>query len=442
MFTHHTIHIDFAQSPRWRKTLFISLTAALTMVCVTQVSKIAALAAVEKSTQASTVKRALALDPDNPALHYRLSQLEANSLDSSTLAEAVGEARRATALSPLKTEYWFSLASACETVRDDVCMGESLRRALTLAPTAPSDWWLAGNQYLRSGQTDAALRCFHRLLDLSPDYAEPVFNLAFRAYGDPELILQKIVGHRDDPALELAFAGFATANESYLTGHEAWTRIVNRGTGFPFDAVRPYVQNLLSSGRYDEARTVWRYLEQRDIVPAPLPGDQGELVFNGGFEQLPLDVQFDWSLQRSRYVSVDFADPRAFAGGHCLRLDFPVGENGEFEPLYQFISVVPNESYILSAYVRSSDLTSDSGPCLRVIDPACPHCLDACTEMTVGTSPWHRLNLKFTTGPQTHAARLSIWRPRSRTFPMEISGSFWLDSVSVHAERQAAPARN
>jgi hypothetical protein len=27
--------------------------------------------------------------------------------------------------------------------------------------------------------------------------------------------------------------------------------------------------------------------------------------------------------------------------------------------------------------------------------------------------------------------RISVWRPRSRAFPMEISGQFWLDDVAV-----------
>jgi hypothetical protein len=44
--------------------------------------------------------------------------------------------------------------------------------------------------------------------------------------------------------------------------------------------------------------------------------------------------------------------------------------------------------------------------------------------------------LKFSTGAETQAVRLSVWRPPSRTFPMEISGSFWLDGVSLRAEEQ------
>ena len=56
---------------------------------------------------------------------------------------------------------------------------------------------------------------------------------------------------------------------------------------------------------------------------------------------------------------------------------------------------------------------------------------DAISDTTMGTTPWHPLRLSFSTGPQTRAVRLSFWRPRSRVFPMEISGTCWLDVVSL-----------
>ena len=101
--------------------------------------------------------------------------------------------------------------------------------------------------------------------------------------------------------------------------------------------------------------------------------------------------------------------------------------------MYQIVPVAPNRTYALTAYVRSEGLTSDSGPRLRVLDAACFTCLNAATEKTVGTTPWHPLTLPFVTAAQTEAVRLSVWRPRSRTFPAEISGRFWVDAVSLRA---------
>jgi tetratricopeptide (TPR) repeat protein len=419
-----------------RSGLFLSLAALVTLVGSAEAIKISAVTALGKSTQISVVQKALALDPDNPTLHAQLGQLYANSLVLSDLVEGVAQERRATALNPHKSDYWLTLASACESVRDNTCADQAHQRALVLSPMVPMVWWVAGNHYLRTGQPEAALPCFHRLLELSPDYAAPTFDLTLRAYDNPKMILEKVVGDEEDPRLDLAFADFMSANNEFDAAHQAWTQIADGGSQFPFVAVRSYLDRLMGHGRYLEARAIWLYLEGRGVIAKPADSEQGNRVFNGGFEQPPLDAGFDWRSQSSSYVSVDFADATPFAGMHCLRVDFPVGQNDEFEPVYQILPVVPNQAYTLAAFVRSRDITSDSGPRLRVTDPSCPSCLDAWTDPTVGSTPWHRVTLRFSAGPHTPAVRVSVWRPRSRSFPMEISGSFWLDTVSVREERQ------
>jgi hypothetical protein len=289
---------------------------------------------------------------------------------------------------------------------------------------------------LRLDRPQAALPCFHRLLELSPEYANPTFALTLRAYHDPPMILAKVVGNEKDSQMGLAYVDFMSANNQFDAAHQAWTHIAEGGSPFSFDAVQVYIERLLNQRRYVEAQAIWSQLEARGIIAKPADSEAGNLLFNGGFEQPPLDAGFDWRSPPASYVSVDFADASPYAGAHCLRVDFLVGQNDEFEPVYQILPVVRDQAYTLTAYVRSRDITSDSGPRLRVIDPDCPGCLDASTNTTVGSTPWHNVTLKFTAGPQTQVVRISLWRPRSRVLPMEISGSFWLDAVSVRAERQ------
>jgi hypothetical protein len=109
-----------------------------------------------------------------------------------------------------------------------------------------------------------------------------------------------------------------------------------------------------------------------------------------------------------------------------------VPQNLEYEPAYQIIPVRPHRLYSLSAFVRSVDITSDSGPRLRVADPECPACLDVMTPASVESRSWHKVNVSFITGKEAEVLRVSVFRPRSRNFPMEISGEFWLDSVSLN----------
>jgi hypothetical protein len=427
-------HLEFSLNSPWRSGLFLSFAALVTLLGSTEAIKIALVTALGRSSQAREVRKALAWDPGNAALHSRLAQIDGSSLEPASLFESVQEARRATALEPDKSDYWMTLASTCEATGNNACADQAFEQALALSPMAPQLWWAAGNHYLRTDRPDSALACFHRLLELSPDYTEPTLALTLRAYGNPNLILKKVVGDEKNPRLGLAFADFMSARGQFDAAHQAWSRIAAAGAPFPFAAVQPYLERLLSQGRYQEAQAVWLNLEARGVIAKPPEGAPGNLVFNGGFERPPLGGGFDWRVQPSEYASVDFADASPYQGAHCLRVDFPVSQNDDFEPVYQILPVIPKGAYTLAAYVRSRDITSDSGPRLRVTDADCPGCLDASTEASLGTTPWHRVARKFSTGPQTHAVRVSVWRPRSRVFPMEISGSFWLDSVSVHAE--------
>jgi hypothetical protein len=429
--------MDFSLKSRRRSGLFISLAALVALAGGAEAIKIASATALGKSTEVSKVQKGLALDPDNPELHDRLSQLYGDSLELSNLNEGVAQARRATALNPNKFDYWLSLASACESVRDSTCADQALQRALALSPMTPLVWWVAGNHYLRTERPEAALPCFHRLLELSPSHATPTFNLTLRAYDDPQMILESVVGGGKDPKLALAFADFLSARNDFDNARQAWTQTIARGSAFNFVDVQPYLEHLMSHGRYQEAQAVWAELVQRGVVAKPAERAPGDLVFNGSFEQPPLDAGFDWRSPSSPYVSVDFADSSAYQGARCLRVDFPVSQNDEFEPVYQIVPVAADKVYTLAAYVRSRDITSDSGPRLRVVDTACPACWNASTDTTVGTTPWHLVTLKFSTGAATQAVRVSVWRTPSRTFPMEISGSFWVDAVSIRAQEEA-----
>src|SRR5258707_1369152 len=75
----------------------------------------------------------------------------------------------------------------------------------------------------------------------------------------------------------------------------------------------------------------------------------------------------------------------------CLYLNFTVPQNLEYEPVYEIIPVKPHQLYSLSAYVRSQDITSDSGPRLRVIDPQCATCITAMTPSVIETRAWHKM---------------------------------------------------
>jgi len=396
--------------------------------------RVAIVASLGESGDVINLRRALVLDPRNPDLYHRLGLIYAYGSEPLDFAQGLHDLRRATQLNPRVALYWLDLGAACELAGDIACADAAFTHALDLSPMTPRVRWAVANHDLRAGRTDAALRHFRELLALSPEYAWPSFRLCLQLLDDPQAVFDKLLASAS-PEQKLVYVNFLSANGEADAAYPVWIQTIARAPSVNWALVEPYLERLFNQGRTREALSVWQAMEKRGGL---LPGrdDAENLVFNGGFEQAPLNAGFDWRYRNAPGIAVDFSDPSARQGRRCLRLDFTVSSNEEYELVYQLVPVNPNQEYVLTASARSENITSNSGPRLRALDPDCPPCLDVATDTSVGTTPWHTLSALFSTGAETRFLRLSVWRPRSRSFPTEITGQFWLDAVSLKPRKE------
>jgi hypothetical protein len=415
--------------PRWRSWAFFLVVSIPVVFLVVQAGRAAFVSILGESVEPRNLDKALVLDPDNAELHHRLGIVLADSLNEADRSDGIKHLRRATELNPHAARYYSDLASACELDGDTVCATDGVEKAAQLSPMTPQLHWVAANTLLRAGQTEAALAEFRRLLELDPAYGPATFHLCLGALRDPQNILEKVLPAGKDPRLRLAYLSLLTVEGSPDLARQVWAQAVQAGTPFPLPFAAPYIEQLLKLGHVEDAQSAWLDLEKLGVVSVPAPIDPANLVFNGDFELTPLNAGFDWRSQSGSYVALDFSDSAAHTGNRCLRMDFTVSRNEEYTPLYQLVPVIPSRAYTLTAYVRSHDITSDSGPRLHVVDPVHPHSTYAMSETTVGTTPWHPIRVEFCTGSDTNLVQLGVTRQRGRTFPTEITGSFWLDTV-------------
>ena len=186
------------------------------------------------------------------------------------------------------------------------------------------------------------------------------------------------------------------------------------GVPFPLAMATPYIDNLLEMGNPQDAGAAWRDLEKLGIISNQGGNEPGNLIFNGDFEQTPVNDGLDWRNRPIPDIALDFSDSSAHTGNHCLRIDFTVSRNEECTPLYQFVPVTPKQAYSLTAYVRSQDITSDSGPRLQVFTPARSSTMNVLGDSTVGTTSWHQARPEILYRRQ-HQAGASCRHPRSGT---------------------------
>jgi hypothetical protein len=421
------------------------LLVVISVVCLTgfETVRLAIISHLADTSDVGRLQRALALDAGNPEIARRLGLAYFYSMESVDTSRGLDYLRQAAELNTYRALYWADYGRSCDSVANLECAGRALERAVQLAPTTPRYHWLLANHYIRSDQPDKAMEEFATLLRLDPDgYAQRALRVCLKAFDNPDEIFRKVVTDSATPDLKLLYAELLCDTGRADSAGQIWSDMAAKSAAFPFSLAAPYLARLFNLQRYEAAENVWRDLERLGIVRRSADEDQGNLIFNGGFEQPPLDAGFDWIDRDLPYLAVDFADSRAYQGRRCLRLDFTVPRNEEYQPVYTFAPVEPGRPYRLQFYARSENIESDSGPRLRVFDPMCQSCLDVASEMTVGTTPWHPLGVTFTAGPQTKVVQVDLWRPRGRTFPTEISGNFWLDAVSLQVAAPSSPPEN
>ena len=286
--------------------------------------------------------------------------------------------------------------------------------------------WHAGESYLRANQLDESLAQFRLLLDLDPKYGPQVW-FALRSALNPDVIFQRTIAPNADAETKVAYVDFLSRQGDDEAAYRIWRSAAPQIHSVSFSTVQPYLERLIAGDQIDEAVAVWRDLQRMGAVTGASVTKDENLIFNGDFEQDPLNAGFDWrKSDQTTYLAIDFAALGAYHGARCLGVNFTVNRNEAYEPAFQIVPVLPNHTYKLEAYVRSEDITSDTGPYLRVSDPQHLSFADALSETIVGTTPWHLLHLEFSTGQDARSVRLSVWRPRGRTFPMGISGMFWV----------------
>ena len=417
--------------------LFVIIVPGLLLAFRTVVTAVAA--TMGQSSNPHEIREAVALDPANPQLHYKLGQINSYSMDPSEVRQGLQQLREATELAPTQPEYWAALASACDSAGDTACAKQAMQRTLSLAPTTPRYRWNAANDELAYGRADEALSEFRKLIEMDPDYAPQTFRLCLKYVGDPAKVFKSVLASRKDPQLDFSYINYLVAHGQGPEAYPVWQATLAMNKTFPPSQAGPYLDWLVRQGPGQQAVSAWSDLESQGIIRKSPADSAGNLVFNSGFEEPLLEMGFGWRVHKEPYTRVGIDDSGAYAGDRSARVDFTVSRNENDEPLFEIVPVAPGHSYLLQAYVRSDDISSNSGPRLRVTDPNCSHCLDVSTDGTVGTTDWHPVSINFSTGPAARQVQISIWRPRCLSFPGDISGRFWVDVVNLKDDTASNP---
>lgn len=376
---------------------------------------------------AENLRLATRLDPGDSDYHLSLGRLYQYSLTEIDPAQAIAQLTLAAEKSPFDAQPWLDLGAAQEIEGHVEDAEASLRRVDYLAPRLPPFQWAIANFFLLHGNVDESLRHFRIVLAGTPQYDGIIFSTAWKAVGNADEILAKVLP--DNVRAEINYMDYLVGQKKFDDAQKVWPRVAASHEGFSIQAVEPFIDALLTAKMPEEAYRDWMDLQNRGLVSAP--SEPGSLVSDGDFESEIAGFGFGWRVAPPPGIYAGLDSTSFHSGGHSLFVRFPGKENYLFRAC-EVLKVSPRQSYRARAFMKTEDITTNSGPRLEVFDPYNQKAFDLFSDQLTGTNAaWTLLTLNFTTKPETDVVELCITRTPSDKLDNLISGKLWVDDVTA-----------
>lgn len=387
------------------------------------------------SGRADLVERAAALTPGNAEAWDQLGRLRQWDLGNAEPAQAIAAYEKAVRANPRSAHYWMDLASGYEAAGDNVRAQDAFGRALAVYPASAEVAFYYGNFLLRRQEYPAAYQELHRAVHADPKLLPLAISRAWRASGDVQALLDRMLPADADAYLQAVdfFASIGQAEPALAV----WQRLVKLGQPVVLSRTFPFMDELIGADRAGDARRVWREALGAAGLPNQEPGN-GSLVWNGDFQKDFAEGGLDWRWNMPLGVSIDFDTAPAPDHSRAVRLDFGGGTNPQLSAPFQYVPVEPGRTYHLRAYLRTSEITTESGVHFELIDPNHAGAVNVVTEDFTGTHAWTAVDAEVTTGPNTQFLLVRLARLPSRLFENKLSGTAWMADVSLVPASPAA----
>jgi tetratricopeptide (TPR) repeat protein len=380
------------------------------------------------SKQIGQVERGVRLVPGDGAAWDQLGRMRQWDFLNSDLPGAIEDFWSAVHYDPRSAHFWMDLAAAYEESGDDARAREAYLRAQSVYPASAEVAFYYGNFLLREQEYPEAYAELRRAVATDPTLLPLAISRTWRSSEDVDELLNNVLPADRQAYLE-ALDFFASIHD-VDPGLAVWQRLVALGKGLPMARINSFFEELIHEDRADDARKVWR----EALVVAGLPVDgspNGNLVFNGNFQRDFLGEGLDW-----RWIELDDAemafDPEPGPNGsRAVRVDFNGGTNLALDEPKQYVPVEPGRGYHFHAYMRTQEITTESGMRFSLADPNHAGAVNLETADFTGSHAWTAVESDFTTGPDTHFLLVRLFRSPSRLFENKLEGTVWIADVSV-----------
>jgi Tetratricopeptide repeat len=372
--------------------------------------------------------RAAEIEPNNAENWYRLGRYRQLDFEHANLPLAITYYRRAVEIDPRSAYYKLDLASALEMSGDVGEADKVYRAAQENYPISAEVSWRYGNFLLRQQRFPEAYKEIHRAVAVDPKLIPPAVSRCWRSNPDVGVLLDQVLPNT--PAGDWPALAFLVEAKEGTAALAVWNRLLTLKPSIDWRDVFPFIDMLLNQDRFEEAGSVWKQaLETAGLSAAGSPA--GSIVFNGGFETDVLAGGFGWRQHDLPGSDFEYDTEEKHSGTRSARIAFDGSQNISYGDLVQFVLVEPRTHYRFQGFMRTDQISTDSGMRFEIRDPRRSQDLDILTPNETGTEPWTLEELDFTTGPQTHMIQIMIRRQPSARLDNKLSGTVWVDDIAV-----------
>lgn len=407
--------------PVMGKALLVLLCLGTLSVYVGRVTEVYLAQRSADSSQVEDIERAIRLAPENAEFPHLLGlRLSTSDQDDD---RAITYLRKAVILNPNKGHYWVDLASVYQITGNIENERPALEAALNAEPGNAEVTAEAAQLFLESGDANRAFPLFKIALEQNPEAAKSILPLCWGETRNVNLILTRAIPA--NPELQLAFLRMLTERDELTAANEVWQAMVAAHKTFPPQLSLFYSDYLLKE--HDVANFDRSLHELADLAPemrAYMPNNNS--IVNGSFELPPLNWGFDWRHEPADHVTAGIDDKVSHSGTHSLSLSY-AGDPAYMAGWTQLVPVQANADYEFSAWIKSEDITTASGPRIALADAFTGATL-LLTDDVLDTHPWQELKGTFRVPADTNLLAVRIVRAPANT---RIRGRVWIDDLRL-----------
>jgi hypothetical protein len=376
------------------------------------------------------------LAPLNPGPYYRLGLFHQLGFPDIQLQKSLEFFCKAVERNPLELEYWKSLAKVFQRMGEGEAFERALRNMILVFPTGYQGRWAVGNLFLQQGDSIKALPHFSYLLTHYPEESSMIYDVWKKITKDPDFFLDNLIPQEPSAYSQYLFYLYQAGDKEMVK--KVWQRRASLGYKANSPEFIRHMDYLISHGDLNDAYRTFEAGLREERLPVP---SRENLIVNGGFEKDKVfGGGFDWKIESIRGAEVSFDRTVAMEGERSLKISFNGQENADFSHVFQFVSLKPNQRYLLKAHLKTKALTTQSGIRIEIggIGPA----FYGASEQLTGDNDWRELSFFFETPQKSQGGVVKLRRERTDKFDRLISGTVWVDNVRIIEEKRGKYAES